>query len=88
MQTTLRIDDALYRRAKAQAALEGVTLAKFLEDGIRLRLSRAVGAPVPVDLPIYEGARPFDLPPERLKQMDLAAQEETAAARLSTPPHP
>jgi len=44
MQTTLRLDDALYREAKAAAALEGITLTRFLEEGIRLRIeSGAVG---------------------------------------------
>ena len=40
MQTTLRIDDHLYRDAKAEAAREGVTLTRFLEEGIRLRLEK------------------------------------------------
>ncbi|MEM7698538.1 MAG: hypothetical protein AAF236_09060 [Verrucomicrobiota bacterium] len=34
MQTTLRIDDAIYREAKANAALRGVTLTKYLEDAL------------------------------------------------------
>lgn len=38
MQTTLRIDDRIYREAKAEAAREGVTLTRFLEEGLRLRL--------------------------------------------------
>lgn len=40
MQTTLRIDDKLYREAKAEAAREGVTLTRFLEEGLRLRLEK------------------------------------------------
>lgn len=43
MQTTLRIDDRLYREAKAEAAREGVTLTRFLEEGLRLRLERKSG---------------------------------------------
>ncbi len=50
MQTTLRINDQLYRRAKSEAAREGVTLTRFLEEGIRLRLeqrsARSVVQPV------------------------------------------
>ena len=38
MQTTLRINDQLYQRAKTEAARTGVTLTKFLEESIRLRL--------------------------------------------------
>ncbi len=38
MQTTLRIDDTIYRQAKAEAAREGITLTKFIEEALRLRL--------------------------------------------------
>jgi hypothetical protein len=38
MQTTLRLDDEIYRRAKAQAATLGISLTRFLEDAIRERL--------------------------------------------------
>ncbi|MEN9535193.1 MAG: hypothetical protein RIR37_466 [Verrucomicrobiota bacterium] len=47
MQTTLRIDDQLYREAKAEAARAGLTLTRFLEEGLRLRLSKKVSAPTP-----------------------------------------
>ena len=40
MQTTLRIDDAIYRQAKAEAAREGITLTRFIEEALRLRLDR------------------------------------------------
>jgi hypothetical protein len=35
MQTTLRLDDELYRQAKAKAATLGISLTRFLEDAIR-----------------------------------------------------
>jgi hypothetical protein len=38
MQTTLRLDDELYRQAKAKAATLGISLTRFLEDAIRERL--------------------------------------------------
>jgi antitoxin component of RelBE/YafQ-DinJ toxin-antitoxin module len=41
MQTTLRIDDALYREAKAAAVREGVTLTSFIESALQLRLRPA-----------------------------------------------
>ena len=41
MQTTLRLDDDLYRQAKARAAELGVSLTRFLEDSLRARLERA-----------------------------------------------
>jgi hypothetical protein len=34
MQTTLRIDDAVFRQAKAEAARRGVTLTKFIEQAL------------------------------------------------------
>lgn len=40
MQTTLRIDDALYREAKAEAARSGVSLTRFIEEGLQLRLRK------------------------------------------------
>ncbi len=45
MQTTLRIDDRLYREAKAEAAREGVTLTRFIEEGLRLRLGEKLDKP-------------------------------------------
>ncbi|EAR21998.1 type II toxin-antitoxin system VapB family antitoxin [Nitrococcus mobilis] len=40
MRTTLNIDDQLLLRAKAQAAVSGVTLAQLIEDALRESLSR------------------------------------------------
>jgi hypothetical protein len=41
MQTTLRLDDELYRQAKAAAAEQGVSLTRLVEEAIRECLSRA-----------------------------------------------
>jgi hypothetical protein len=38
MQTTLRIDDTIYREAKAEAAREGMTLTRFIEEALSQRL--------------------------------------------------
>ncbi|HEX3555848.1 MAG TPA: ribbon-helix-helix protein, CopG family [Thermoanaerobaculia bacterium] len=45
MQTTLRLDDELYRQAKARAAALGMSLTKFLEEAVRDRLHAPVPAP-------------------------------------------
>jgi len=45
MQTTLRLDDDLYRQAKARAAELGVSLTRFLEDSLRARLEGAPARP-------------------------------------------
>jgi hypothetical protein len=44
MQTTLRIDDAIYREAKAQAARSGVTLTRFIEDALSRQLRQTARA--------------------------------------------
>jgi hypothetical protein len=43
MQTTLRLDDDLYRRAKARAASLGISLTRFLEEALEGHLE----APAP-----------------------------------------
>lgn len=41
MQTSLRIDDSVYREAKAQAARQGVTLTVFIEQALREHITRS-----------------------------------------------
>ena len=48
MQTTLRIDDSLYREAKAGAAREGITITRFIEEALQLRIS-GTGRPLKID---------------------------------------
>lgn len=38
MQTTLRIREEIYRSAKAEAARQGVTLTRFIEDALQARI--------------------------------------------------
>jgi len=45
MQTTLRLDDELYRQAKARAATLGMSLTKFLEEAVRERLHTPLPSP-------------------------------------------
>lgn len=40
MQTTLRIDDDIYRRAKAKSSELGVSLTRFFEEAVEERLTR------------------------------------------------
>jgi hypothetical protein len=39
MQTTVRIDDATFREAKAEAARLGITLSRFLEEALRQKIA-------------------------------------------------
>jgi hypothetical protein len=43
MQTTLRIDDQVFRSAKAEAARLGMTLTRFIEDALRERIAQREG---------------------------------------------
>jgi hypothetical protein len=40
MRTTLRIDDALYRKAKARAAYLGISLTQLFEEALRAKLRK------------------------------------------------
>jgi Ribbon-helix-helix protein, copG family len=52
MRTTLSIDDDLYRRAKAAAALQGSSVTSLIEDALRRALDTpSAPAPVP-ELPV------------------------------------
>jgi hypothetical protein len=41
MQTTLRIDDLVFREAKSEAAREGISLTRLIENALRARLGRS-----------------------------------------------
>lgn len=44
MQTTLRLDGELYRQAKAQAAAQGISVTRLVEEAIREHLRRPPAA--------------------------------------------
>ncbi len=41
MRTTVRIDDALYRKVKLEAARSGRTIGKVIEDALRAALAQS-----------------------------------------------
>jgi hypothetical protein len=90
MQTTLRIDDDLYREAKAEAARQGITLTRFLQEGLRLRLQRArsTAATVPTRFRTYSEAKPFPLDDSQLKDLANRAQEAADIEKLRLPSLP
>ena len=57
MRTTIRIDDALYRRAKTLAAQSGRTVSDVIEDAVRTSLSSKPpsGAADTTELPVFGG---------------------------------
>ena len=50
MEITLNLNDQVLRQARGQAARQGITLARFVEDALRVRLAAAP-----------KGKRPFRL---------------------------
>jgi hypothetical protein len=59
MRTTIRLDDALLREAKAKAAKAGMSLNDFIADAVRVAVRGAArasrgGAPA---LPVFTGGR-------------------------------
>jgi hypothetical protein len=79
MQTTLRLEDELYRQAKARAAALGISLTRFLEDAVREHLESLSAPPPPrrIRLPVSTargGLAPgFSTLDEALAAADLAA---------------
>ena len=59
MQTTLRIDDDIYRRAKAKSGELGLSLTRFFEEAVEERLTRLDKRPTkPIVLPVSSAAGP------------------------------
>jgi hypothetical protein len=57
VRTTIRIDDDLYRRAKARAAESGRTVAELIEDAVRVALQPRDRATEPLrELPVHGGS--------------------------------
>jgi hypothetical protein len=85
MQTTLRIDGELYRQAKSEAARQGVTITRYIEEALKLRLRQgnvARGARR-VALPTFAAGKGFPYTPEELKA--LAQRTEARADRAKAP---
>ena len=55
MKTTLDLNDALLREAKAVAAQQSITLTRLIEEGLQLRLRRQKAPSKAARLPIYKG---------------------------------
>ncbi|HEY7493443.1 MAG TPA: hypothetical protein VIH59_20305 [Candidatus Tectomicrobia bacterium] len=71
MRTTIEIPDDLFRRAKAQADLEGVRLRDLIERGLRLALVEpASSSPRRVHFPLHRSRRPGALSAGDVRQFD------------------
>ncbi len=56
MRTTIRIDDALYRRVKSRAATTGRSVSDVIEDAVRAALRPRSREEATVPLPVYGGS--------------------------------
>ena len=84
MTTTLRINEDLYRKAKAKAASEGITLTKFIEQGLELRIdSPPAKSQKPFKLRTYRTKEAFDLSPENIKALLHKLDNEQAVKIIS-----
>ena len=54
MQTTLRIDDKIYREAKAEAARQGRTITQFIEDALLHQCQESNTAHISLEAEIRE----------------------------------
>ena len=81
MLTSLKIDDDLYRMAKASAASQGLTITKYLDQALRLQL--ALGASGLAQKQVNT-AKQISLPtcPVALKRPDVSVDDLNLAENL------
>jgi hypothetical protein len=68
MNTSLRIDNELYRQAKVEAARRGVTITLFIEESLKLNLERQGSSRV-VQLATFGGSG-FGLTADQIRDMN------------------
>lgn len=79
MQTTLRLDDDLHRRAKMEALRRGITLTQLVEQGLKAQLTEEKAA---FKLHTFSSGVPFDFTPEQLKALINDDSEQLARIGL------
>lgn len=55
MRTTIRLDDALLREAKARAARAGTSLNEFIEEAVRSAVLREPASQAGPAIPVFAG---------------------------------
>lgn len=85
MQTTLRLDDDLHRRAKMEAARRGITLTRLVEEGLRMQLEQSHPGPARplVKLHTYTSPKGLSFTPEEIKAMINDDREQLAKLGLA-----
>jgi hypothetical protein len=86
MRTTIDIPDDLFRRAKAEAALQGVRLRDLIERGLRQVLSGSMQGTRPrrVAFPIVLSRDPGTLSPDSIRKVQDAARLDEDAGHAGT----
>ncbi len=84
MQTTLRIDERLYREAKAEAARQGVTMTRFIEEALELRLKKRPAKGGQVELPTFGSEAGFSFSPSELKDFARESENQYDLEKLTT----
>ena len=86
MTTTLRINQELYRKAKVAAASQQITLTKFIEEGLELRLTIQPQqiAQAFVVLPTFDSGKHFDMSPEDIKAQLAQLDAHAVAQQFSS----
>lgn len=82
MQTTLRINEQLYREAEAEAARQGKTVTRFIEEALRLRLEQRLEGE-PVVLSAFSSEAGFDFSPSQLKALAQESEQAFDLDKLS-----
>jgi hypothetical protein len=85
MRTTLELPDAVFRRLKAKAALEGISLKQLLADYVNKGLEETPSAPHPrrrSKLPVIK-RRGRSIIPNLTAELQSKLQEEDDFAKLS-----
>jgi hypothetical protein len=77
MQTTLRISDEIFRRAKTKSSELGLSLTRFFEEAVEERLSRLEERSVQrVELPVSSVSGPTITGEELRKRTEAAQLDE------------
>jgi len=77
MQTTLRINDETYRRAKAKSGELGLSLTRFFEEAVEERLSKLEKHPaLRTELPVSSASGPTMSSAELKRRLEAVQLEE------------
>jgi hypothetical protein len=83
MQTTLRINERVYRRAKAKSSELGLSLTRFFEEAVEDRLARLdQRLPGRIELPVSSAKGPMLSEAEYRRRLAAADREDDCRKHL------